>query len=97
MDNTLFYILIAINLYYVYDLYTIGGIIFRKNAKGDSIFSPLSILSMLKAPLTIKEFWTTKLIFSNYYFLLLIGVIMHIILNKINHKFYSMCFNKLSS
>jgi len=73
MEDSVKNILTIINLYYIYDLYRIGGILFRQDQSGVYKFSPLSVLEMFKAPLYIKEFWTTKLIFSNYYFLLLSG------------------------
>ena len=82
-------IFLLIHIYFIYDLHLIGGILFRPNSQGRMIFSPESILEIIKAPLKIKEFWSTELIKSNYYFLLLIGLILSLI--------YSKCFIKLSS
>jgi len=52
--------------YMIYDMYSIGGILYRLDQDGNNIISPKSIVHMLIAPLIIKEFWSTNLIKSNY-------------------------------
>lgn len=59
-------------IYIIFDMYNIGGILFRLDSNGNTVFTPINILNMIIAPLYIKEFWITKLVFSNYILLFII-------------------------
>ncbi len=52
----------------------LGNIVFRTNSFGKKVFSPESILNMMKAPFKINRFWTDyKLIKTNWIVLCGIG------------------------
>jgi len=89
-----FIIFLLIHIYFIYDLHLIGNILFRPDSNNIMIFSPLSILKMMYAPLIENQFWTTNLICSNYFFLLIMSQIIYLIIKKQN---YFKCAIKLSS
>jgi hypothetical protein len=72
----LYWFSFIIHLYWIFDLISIGNILFRPNILNQIVFCPNGILEMLKAPLIYTEFWTTKLFLSNYY--IIIGCIFFI-------------------
>ena len=60
-----------------------GGIIFRTNSNGKKVFSPDSILEMLKAPFRFTQFWTHhQLLKVNWIFMSMIGMIIAKIYDK---------------
>lgn len=72
---------IIANVYYLFDLYMIGGVLFRPNEFNRLVFCPMNIINMIMAPLKLKQFWSTKLIFSNYFIIMLFAFIMYKIFN----------------
>jgi len=61
-----------------------GGIIFRFDSSGRRVFSPDSILEMLKAPFRFPQFWTHRqLLKVNWIFMSLSGFIIANIYDKI--------------
>ena len=59
------------------------GIIFRTNSNGKKVFSPDSILEMLKAPFRFTQFWTHhQLLKVNWIFMSMIGMIIAKIYDK---------------
>ena len=54
----------------------LGNIIFRTDSSGKKVFSPESIINMMKAPFKINRFWTDyKLIKTNWIVLCGLGAL----------------------
>ena len=61
-----------------------GGIIFRMDSSGRKVFSPDSILEILKAPFKFSQFWTNfNLIKVNWIFMGLLGGFIGYIFEKV--------------
>lgn len=60
-----------------------GGIIFRINSDGKKVFSPDSIIEIMKAPFKFKHFWTHhELRKVNWIFMSLLGGFIGYIYDK---------------
>jgi hypothetical protein len=60
-----------------------GGIIFRTNSDGKKVFSPDSILEIMKAPFKFTQFWINKdLLKVNWIFMSILGMIIAKIYDK---------------
>lgn len=52
-----------------------SGILFRKNAEGQKVFTPWNIVSFAIAPFKYTYFWTTELIYHNWIVVTSLGVL----------------------
>ena len=77
IKNTLIGFIIGFVIYLIeLESPDLGNIIFRTDSSGKKVFSPESILNMMKAPFKINRFWTDyKLIRTNWVVLCGLGAL----------------------
>ena len=81
MKFLIFLVIITV-IFLIYVEYTVGGIVFRRNASGNIIFHWVGAIDYLINPLYNAFLWNIKLLDVNYIFMILVSVIIYHNLNN---------------